>query len=268
MSGRDVPATGATNGDRSARAEVDTQSAAAAQPMLEVDGLAAGYGDLKVVWDVSLRVHPGRVTALLGRNGAGKTTTLRAISGLNKVMSGRVRLDGEDVSGVAAHKRVRRGMAYVQEGKRVFHRQTIEQNLMLGGYTRGVRRTALHGEVERIYELFPILADKRTAPAGSMSGGQQQMLAIGQALMSRPRLLLLDEPSGGLAPVIVNEVMERVAELTETGLGVLLVEQAVEAALSVADHVTVLDIGKVVMDRPASRIADADIVKEAYFGRV
>ncbi|WP_182347167.1 ABC transporter ATP-binding protein [Tomitella gaofuii] len=248
-----------------------TESAVADEhvaPLLQVDGLAAGYGDLKVVWDVSLRVHPGTVTALLGRNGAGKTTTLRAISGLNKVMHGSVLLDGEEISGVAAHKRVRRGVAYVQEGKRVFHRQSIEQNLMLGGYTRGLRRQALRAEAERIYELFPVLAEKRKASAGSMSGGQQQMLAIGQALMSRPRLLLLDEPSGGLAPVIVNEVMERIAELTKTGLGVLLVEQAVEAAMTVADHVTVLDVGKVVMDRPASQLADTEVVKEAYFGRV
>lgn len=237
-------------------------------PLLQVDGLAAGYGDLKVVWEASLQVRQGAITALLGRNGAGKTTTLRAISGLGKVMSGSIALDGEDISRVAAHKRVRRGMAYVQEGKRVFHRQTVEQNLMLGGYSRGVRKRRLREEADRIYELFPVLAQKRTSSAGAMSGGQQQMLAIGQALMSRPRLLLLDEPSGGLAPVIVNEVMARVSELTRTGLGVLLVEQAVEAALSVADHVTVLDVGKVVMDRPASQIEDADLVKEAYFGRV
>ncbi|TQF69260.1 ABC transporter ATP-binding protein [Rhodococcus spelaei] len=238
------------------------------KPLLSVRNVESGYGDLRVVWDVSLDVHPGRVTALLGRNGAGKTSTLRAISGLNKVSAGTVEFDGEDISKLAPHQRVRRGMAYVQEGKRVFHRQTVEQNLLLGGYTRRLRRSALRQEVDRIYELFPILGEKRGLLAGAMSGGQQQMLAIGQALMAQPKLLLLDEPSGGLAPVIVNEVMERVAALKETGLAVLLVEQAVEAAMSVADHVTVLDIGRVVMDADAADIDDLAVLRDAYFGRV
>lgn len=238
------------------------------EPLLSVRNLESGYGDLRVVWDVSLDVWPGKVTALLGRNGAGKTSTLRAISGLNKVSGGSVEFDGQDIAKLPAHQRVRRGMAYVQEGKRVFHRQTVEQNLVLGGYVRRMRRSALRKEVERIYDLFPILGDKRGLLAGSMSGGQQQMLAIGQALMAEPKLLLLDEPSGGLAPVIVNEVMERVRVLKEAGLAVLLVEQAVEAAMSVADHVTVLDIGKVVMDSDAEGIDDLEVLKDAYFGRV
>ncbi|MFD1815418.1 ABC transporter ATP-binding protein [Rhodococcus gannanensis] len=222
---------------------------------------------MRVVWGVDLDVRPGQVTALLGRNGAGKTSILRAISGLNKVAAGSVEFDGSDISTMPAHRRVRSGMAYVQEGKRVFHRQTVEQNLLLGGYTRRMRRSALRGDVERIYDLFPILGDKRGLLAGSMSGGQQQMLAIGQALMSNPTLLLLDEPSGGLAPVVVGEVMERVRALKETGLAVLLVEQAVEAAMSVADHVVVLDIGKVVMDSPADAIDDLAVLRDAYFGR-
>ncbi|EME19949.1 ABC transporter ATP-binding protein [Rhodococcus triatomae] len=222
---------------------------------------------MRVVWGVDLDVRPGQVTALLGRNGAGKTSTLRAISGLNKVSAGSVEFGGDDISSMPAHRRVRSGMAYVQEGKRVFHRQTVEQNLLLGGYTRRMRRSALRGDVERIYDLFPILGDKRALLAGSMSGGQQQMLAIGQALMSNPTLLLLDEPSGGLAPVVVGEVMERVQALKETGLAVLLVEQAVEAAMSVADHVVVLDIGKVVMDSPAGAIDDLAVLRDAYFGR-
>ncbi|MDG3010123.1 ABC transporter ATP-binding protein [Rhodococcus sp. D2-41] len=237
-------------------------------PILSVQGLATGYGDLRVVWDVSLQVHAGTVTALLGRNGAGKTSTLRAISGLNKVAAGSVELAGQDISAMAAHRRVRAGMAYVQEGKRVFHRQSVEQNLLLGGYTRRLGRAKLRREADKMYDLFPILAQKRALPAGSMSGGQQQMLAIAQALMAAPKLLLLDEPSGGLAPSIVAEVMDRVKALTETGLAVLLVEQAVEAAMSVADHVTVLDIGKVVLDTPANEIADLDLLKAAYFGRV
>lgn len=238
------------------------------EPVLSVRNLQSGYGDLRVVWDVSFDVYPGRVSALLGRNGAGKTSTLRAIAGLNKVHGGSIEMNCEDIRGVAPHQRVRRGMAYVQEGKRVFHKQTVEQNLRLGGYPRGLRRRDLHAEIEAVYEMFPILGEKRNLSAGSMSGGQQQMLAIGAALMAKPKLLLLDEPSGGLAPVIVNEVMERVHLLRESGLAVLLVEQAVEAAMSVADHVTVLDIGKVVMDAPASEIDDVAVLKDAYFGRV
>jgi branched-chain amino acid transport system ATP-binding protein len=238
------------------------------RPLLQVRNLATGYGDLRVVWDVSLEVRPGRVTALLGRNGAGKTTTLRAISGLNPLASGSVLLDGAEVSALPPHRRVRLGIAYVQEGKRVFHRQTVEQNLLLGGYTRGQRRGELQAAVDEVYEVFPMLAERRGMLAGAMSGGQQQMLAIGAALMARPRLLLLDEPSGGLAPVIVEEVMTRIGELKETGLGILLVEQAVEAAMRVADDVAVVDGGRVVLARAASDVDDLELLRDAYFGRV
>ncbi|BAH53208.1 ABC transporter ATP-binding protein [Rhodococcus opacus] len=237
-------------------------------PLLSLRNVQSGYGDLRVVWDVSLDVWPGKVTALLGRNGAGKTSTLRAISGLNRVSGGTIEFDGRDIAKVAPHRRVRQGMAYVQEGKRVFHRQTVEQNLILGGYVRRMSRSAVRVEVERIYELFPALGRKRGLLAGAMSGGQQQMLAIGQALMAKPTLLLLDEPSGGLAPVIVGEVMERVSILKDAGLAVLLVEQAVDAAMSVADHVTVLDVGRVVMAADAGDIDDRAVIRDAYFGRV
>ncbi|GAA4085525.1 ABC transporter ATP-binding protein [Nocardioides kongjuensis] len=235
--------------------------------LLEVRGLGTGYGDLRVVWDVSFDVRAGEITVLLGRNGAGKTTTIRAISGLNRIVAGEVTYRGESLAKVPAHQRVRQGIAYVQEGKRVFHSQTIEQNLLLGGYTRRMKRAELRSEVERIYELFPILAEKRALPAASMSGGQQQMLAIGQALMAQPRLLMLDEPSGGLAPVIVNEVMERVHQLKETGIGILLVEQAVEASFAIADHVTVLDMGRTMLSSPASEVSDMTLLQDAYFGK-
>lgn len=237
----------------------------AAKPLLKVDGLAAGYGDLRVVWDVSFDVSPGRLTVLLGRNGAGKTTTLRAISGLNKLTGGRIEFDGQQIDKATVAERVRMGMSYVQEGKRVLHAQTIEENLLLGGRIRNVRRSALHEDIDRIYGLFPILKEKRTLPAGSMSGGQQQMLAIGSALMARPRLLLLDEPSGGLAPVVVKEVMQRVAELKETGIGIILVEQAVEASLAIADDVVVVDMGRNVLAGPAGEM-DLEELKRAYFG--
>lgn len=239
----------------------------ATTPLLQVTNLATGYGDLRAVWDVSFSVWPGEMTVLLGRNGAGKTTTMRAIAGLNPVQGGSVIFEGRSIARVGAHARVRRGIAYAQEGKRVFHKLSVEDNLVLGGYTRRLTRGALRREATRIYDLFPILAEKRTLPAGSMSGGQQQMLAIGQALMSNPTLLLLDEPSGGLAPVVVNEVMEQVGRLTETGIGVLLVEQAVEASVRVADHITVLDMGRVVMATSAEDLTDLSVLQDAYFGK-
>jgi branched-chain amino acid transport system ATP-binding protein len=236
-------------------------------PLLEVSGLSTGYGDLRVVWDVSFEVRPGEITVLLGRNGAGKTTTLRAITGLNKVLAGDVRFEGESIVRATPHGRVRQGIAYVQEGKRVFRTQSVEQNLMLGGYVRGLKRKELKTEVERIYELFPVLGDKRSMMASTMSGGQQQMLAIGQALMAQPKLLLLDEPSGGLAPVIVNEVMQRVHELKDTGLGILLVEQAVEASFVISDHVTVLDMGRTVLSARSADVSDLTVLQDAYFGK-
>jgi branched-chain amino acid transport system ATP-binding protein len=240
---------------------------APASPLLDVSHVAAGYGDLRAVWDVSLRVWPGQLTVLLGRNGAGKTTTLRAISGLNRAQAGTIEFRGEDITRLAAHQRVRRGMAYVQEGKRVFRRQTVEQNLILGGYVRKMSRSALRREAERIYEIFPVLGERRGTSAGSMSGGQQQMLAIGSALMAQPSLLLLDEPSGGLAPAIVSDMMNRIGALRELGLGILLVEQAVEAAIGYADYVAVLDSGKVVLEGEASQVDDLSVLRDAYFGR-
>jgi branched-chain amino acid transport system ATP-binding protein len=237
------------------------------EPLLEVRGLGTGYGDLRVVWDVSLTVRPGELTVLLGRNGAGKTTTIRAIAGLNKVQAGEVLLEGQSLERVSAHGRVARGVAYVQEGKRVFHGQTVEQNLLLGGYVRKLNRHRLRAEVEQIYELFPVLGEKRRLLAGSMSGGQQQMLAIGQALMAAPKLLLLDEPSGGLAPVIVNEVMARVDALKRTGLAILLVEQAVEASFKIADQVVVLDNGRTVLSSRAAEVSDITVLQDAYFGK-
>jgi branched-chain amino acid transport system ATP-binding protein len=245
----------------------DTVSTGPAGSVLEVRGLASGYGDLRVVWDVSLAVRPGRVTALLGRNGAGKTTTLRAIAGLNRAMAGDIVFRGEQIAGLPAHRRVRRGIAFVPEGKRIFRRRTVQENLLLGGYTRGLGRRSLQAEVARVYETFPALAARAKTVAGQLSGGQQQMVAIGQALMAEPALLMLDEPSGGLAPSIVSEVMSTVSALAARGLGILLVEQAVEAAVSVAHDITVLDVGRVVLQRDSAELGDLDVLREAYFGR-
>ncbi len=235
--------------------------------MVRVTDLATGYGDLEVVHEVGFSVRPGELTAILGRNGAGKTSTLRAVAGLNRVFRGTVEFDGADITRMSAHERVRRGLAYVQEGKRVFHDLSVEQNLLLGGFATRRRRRVLRQEAERMYEFFPILGEKRRDPAGSMSGGQQQMLAIGQALMSVSKVLLLDEPSGGLAPVIVQEVMSRVAALKETGIGIVLVEQAVEAAMDVADSVVVLDLGRVALSADAAEVDDIELLRDAYFGR-
>lgn len=234
--------------------------------LLEVAGLQTGYGDLTVVRDVSLTVRAGEITVLLGRNGAGKTTTLRAITGLNRVSGGSVTYLGEPMTD-APHKRVARGISYVQEGKKVFRELTIEQNLLLGGFSRKLGKRGLAASVEEIYQLFPILGSKRTLPAASMSGGQQQMLAIGQALMAKPRLLILDEPSQGLAPVIVKEVMERVHELKATGIGILLVEQAVQESVAIADEVAVIEMGRTTLAGSAADITIEDLQK-AYFGAV
>ena len=242
-------------------------TSASTTPVLRLNNLATGYGDLRVVWDVSLDVRPGEVTALLGRNGAGKTTTLRAIAGLNKVQGGSIEFAGRDISGLAAHRRIQAGIGVVQENKRVFKRRTVEANLLLGGYSQRVGRSALRAQLRDVYALFPILQQRAAHAAGQLSGGQQQMLAIGQALMAKPQLLLLDEPSAGLAPAIIGEVMASVRTLKQAGLAVLLVEQAMEAALGLADHVTVLDIGRVVLSRRASDLQDVDIIKDAYFGR-
>lgn len=232
--------------------------------LLEVSALQTGYGDLTVVRDVSLTVRAGEITVLLGRNGAGKTTTLRAITGLNKVSAGTVSYLGEPLTD-APHKRVARGISYVQEGKKVFRELTIEQNLILGGFSRGMGKRALIASAEEIYQLFPVLGSKRALPAASMSGGQQQMLAIGQALMAKPKLLILDEPSQGLAPVIVKEVMERVHELKSTGIGILLVEQAVQESVAIADEVTVIEMGRTTLAGAAADVTLEDLQK-AYFG--
>ncbi len=237
-------------------------------PLLEAEGISAGYGDLQVLWNVSLTVDRGAVSVLLGRNGAGKTTTLRAIAGLNRITDGRLRLHGEDVTAVPTHTRVRRGIGMVQEGKQIFRRRTVQENLLLGGYALGLRRKALYTRCDEVYQRFPMLQGRASTTAGSLSGGQQQMLAIAQALLARPEVLMLDEPSAGLAPTIVKDVFETVVELSRDGLGVLLVEQAVEDAVRVADRVTVLDVGRVVVAGSADQAGDAAVIRDAYLGRL
>jgi branched-chain amino acid transport system ATP-binding protein len=240
--------------------------------MLTVDSIAGGYGDIQVLWGVSASVKAGHVTVILGRNGAGKTSLLNAVAGfLPTVRSGHVRLGDLELGRLTPFERVRAGLAYVQEGKRVFHRRTVEENLLLGGYTvkrpflrKGQR---LQASVDRAYERFPMLADRRKMAAGRLSGGQQQMLAIAQALIPEPTVLMLDEPSAGLAPAIAKEVFAMVAELKREGLAVLLVEQVVDNALAIADDVIVIDAGRVAASGRVADFDDTTMVRDLYLGR-
>lgn len=244
-------------------AERDVSKPVDDEPLLSVESLAAGYGDLTVLWDISLMVRPGQATVVLGRNGAGKTTLLSTIAGILKPTAGRIEFGGTSITKWSAPRRTKGGIALVQEGKRVFRRRTVEENLMLGGHT--MPRSGLADAAQEAYEHFPILADKRHIPAGSLSGGQQQMLAIAQALMPKPRLLMLDEPSAGLAPVIVDDVLATVERLKKQGMAILLVEQLVDKALSVADEVAVIEQGKVSISSSIEH-TDRDAVRAVYFG--
>ncbi|MFI5621904.1 ABC transporter ATP-binding protein [Nocardioides sp. NPDC051685] len=232
---------------------------------LLVEGLAAGYGPLKIVRGVSLACRPHELTVLLGRNGAGKTTTLSAIAGLIPTMEGTVSLFGTPQTGTTVD-RVQAGVGLVQEGKRVFRARSVEDNLRLGGYSIRRTRGAISDGIDRAYERFPILKEKRRDVAGSLSGGQQQMLAIAQALMPQPTVLMLDEPSAGLAPAIVEQVFGEIASLAKDGLCVLLVEQLIDHSLAVADRVAVLDGGQITIDTDIASLDNLDRLRESYLG--
>lgn len=238
--------------------------------MLALENLEVVYEDvILVLKGVSLQVPEGSVVALLGPNGAGKTTVLRAITGLldvhrGRISKGRITLDGEEISGRPAPAIVAAGIGQVMEGRRIFREFTVEENLRAGGHT--VSRTQIADGLERTYEMFPILAERRKSTAGYLSGGEQQMLAIGRALMSQPRYLLLDEPSLGVAPKIVQQLRDLIAQINESGTTVLLVEQNAAMALSVATHGYVLETGRIVMDKPVEELREDDDVKEFYLG--
>jgi branched-chain amino acid transport system ATP-binding protein len=233
--------------------------------VLTVANLMVRYGDLVGVADVSLSVPPGTIVALLGSNGAGKTTTLNAIAGLVPPASGSITWQGTDIAGEPAFAIVRTGLALAPEGWRLFVQQTVEQNLRLGATVlRDKARVA--ALLERVFTLFPRLAERRRQRAGTLSGGERQMLATGRALMSDPKLLMLDEPSLGLAPAVVESMYETLAMLKREGLTMLLAEQAVELALEVADYAYVLQTGKTVLEGPASQLADDRDVQRIYLG--
>lgn len=234
--------------------------------LLELESVRSGYGDLVVVRDVSFTVAESSITVLLGRNGAGKTTLLRTVAGLNPTTHGDVRFAGASIIGDPAHRRGRHGIGFVQENKRVFRKLTVEKNLVLATYGLRLGRVATAARVAEAFDRFPVLGERRRDVAGLLSGGQQQMLAIAQALIRHPRLVLLDEPFSGLAPAIVHDVMEAVSRIrAEEGRTLLIVEQAVALALSIADAVVVMDVGTVVH---TGRANDPDIhrvVEDAYF---
>ena len=235
--------------------------------MLELKDLVVHYGAVRALAGVSLRVDAGKVVSVIGSNGAGKTTTLRTISGLLRPTSGSITLDGKPLVGRPAHEIARLGVAHVPEGRHVFPDQSVEDNLQLGAFTRrGEGRDAIAKSVAEVYELFPRLAERRTQQAGTMSGGEQQMLAIGRALMLNPKLVLLDEPSMGLAPIVIDEVFRRLLDLKRRGLTMLLVEQLAYRALDVADYAYVIEHGRIELEGPARSLRDDPRVRAAYLG--
>jgi branched-chain amino acid transport system ATP-binding protein len=233
-------------------------------PMLSVEGLRSGYGRIETLHGVSIDVAAGEIVSLLGANGAGKTTLLRAISGVQPISGGRIRFEGRELDGLPAHRRVALGIAQVPEGRQVFAPLSVEDNLKLGAWTR--RDASLAAELAMMYELFPLLAARRHASAGMLSGGEQQMLAISRALMAKPRLLLLDEPSMGLAPMLVEQILDTVRRLKQTGLTVLLVEQNARAALAIADRGYVVETGRIVASGRAVELLANERVQAAYLG--
>lgn len=234
-------------------------------PLLEVRDLHAGYGKAEALRGVTFEVGAGEIVVLLGANGAGKSTTLRVLSGLLRPWSGEVHLDGEDVGRQPAHRLVQRGMAHVAEGRQLFPGLTVEKNLLLGGYSRPDRRH-LREELHEVYDRWPVLGQRRNARAGTLSGGQQQMLVIAQGLMARPRLLLIDEPSLGLAPTLVAEVFAVISDLRSGGLSILLVEQLVRKALEIADRGYVLARGEIAVAGTAGELRADPAVQQAYLG--
>jgi branched-chain amino acid transport system ATP-binding protein len=231
--------------------------------ILEVSGLRVHYGPVRALTDISFQVAAGSMVAIIGSNGAGKTTTLKSLSGLVDLEGGRIAFNGEFIEGLEAEKRVSRGMAHVPEGRRVFPLMSVWENLQLGGYTRP--ENEISQDLEHVVSLFPVLGERRRQYAGTLSGGEQQMLAIGRALMSRPRLLMMDEPSMGLAPQMVELILDKITAIRDSGTTVLLVEQNAADAIRLSDYVYVLRLGEIVHQSKGSEI-DSDLLKTLYLG--
>jgi branched-chain amino acid transport system ATP-binding protein len=231
--------------------------------LLEVEGVVVHYGKIAALKDVTLAVDEGEIVALIGANGAGKTTTLKTISGLRPLSAGRVVFEGADISRMPGHKRVVAGIGQAPEGRGVFPGMTVQENLLMGAFTR---KGSVTKDLDEVYGLFPRLAERKNQSGGTMSGGEQQMIAIGRALMAKPRVLLLDEPSMGLAPILVNQIFDIIKEINDRGTTVLLVEQNAQQALNLADRAYVLETGRVVKTADASLLLDDPQVRAAYLG--
>jgi branched-chain amino acid transport system ATP-binding protein len=233
--------------------------------LLELRDLHIAYGDAPAVWDVSLDVDAGEIVSVIGPNGAGKTTLINAVAGLLRIRRGSARLDGVELGRLRPYQVCEQGIALVPEGRRLFTRMSVEENLEIGGY-RAAARASRDESLARVYTLFPILRDKRLQQAGQLSGGQQQMVAIGRALMAKPRIMLFDEPSLGLAPTIVDDMFEIIAALRTEGVAVLLVEQNVGKALEVADRAYVLEQGRIVASGKPDELTKLPRIREVYLG--
>jgi branched-chain amino acid transport system ATP-binding protein len=233
--------------------------------MLELRKVTAGYGHFTALWDVDLTVAPGEAVAVVGPNGAGKTTLMRVISGLIALRAGDLVFEGASLAGRPAHEIVAHGIAHVPEGRRLFPALTVADNLKMGAYLPAAR-TRYSESLERVFTLFPVLAERRTQRAGSMSGGEQQMLAVGRALMSRPKIILLDEPSMGLAPVMVLRLFDLIRRVREEGYTILVVEQNVRQVLKLVDRAYLLEVGRIKLEGRASDLAEHDFIRKAYVG--
>ena len=234
------------------------------EPILKVSDINVYYGAIHAIKGVSFEVNPGEVVTLIGANGAGKSTTLQTVSGLLHSRTGSIEFLGENLMGVPAHKVVAKGLAQVPEGRRVFLQMTVEENLEMGAYTRS--GGDIDADLDKVYAYFPRLMERRRQIAGTLSGGEQQMLAMGRALMSRPKLLMLDEPSMGLAPILVEQIFKIIQTLHEAGTTILLVEQNAQAALSIADRGYVLETGKIVTSGTGTELLASPEIKKAYLG--
>ncbi|HJB46418.1 MAG TPA: ABC transporter ATP-binding protein [Candidatus Mediterraneibacter surreyensis] len=233
--------------------------------MLEVKDLEVYYGVIQAIKGISFHVDKGEVIALIGANGAGKTTTLHTVTGLISPKNGHVLFEGKDITKVPAHKIVSMGMAHVPEGRRVFAELSVYENLKMGAYTRK-DKNEIEESLKNVYKRFPRLEERKNQMAGTLSGGEQQMLAMGRALMSRPKIILMDEPSMGLSPIMVNEIFDIIRSVSESGTTVLLVEQNAKKALSIADRAYVLETGKIVLEGKAKDLLEDDSIKKAYLG--
>ncbi len=233
--------------------------------MLVVEDLHVSYGAIRAIHGVTLRVNAGEIVTLIGSNGAGKTTTLKAISGLTRVARGSVKYEGRDITGLPPHAIVRLGMAHAPEGRGIFANLSVQENLAMGAFIRN-DAAGIKSDTERVFTLFPRLKERIKQRAGTLSGGEQQMLAIGRALLTKPRLLLLDEPSLGLAPQVVQTIFRIIREINASGTTILLVEQNASMALQVAHRAYVLEVGSVAMEGPAKELAQSDQIRRAYLG--